>query len=341
MSLGAVLTKRKAPQHLAPRDASRVSGGPRRRVGLALGGGSARGWAHIGIIRELRDAGVPLDVIAGTSIGAVVGGCAAAGKLDELEAFALSLNRRRMLGLMDISFAGSALIGGARLRRRLSRDLGDVRIEGLPTPFAAVATELGSGREVCLSHGDLVEAVRASYAMPGLFEPVRISGRWLFDGAMSNPVPVSVCRTLGADFVIAVSLTSDIDEAATSGSASLLGDEVESAVVPAGRTTKRRRLRFARRRLFERRVDGAPGIASVMVNAFSVAQERISRARLAYDRPEVLIPARLDSVGLFDFHRAANLVAHGRRVAREALPAIEAQLSGIAPEALSDPTAAQ
>ena len=323
-----VLQKPEVSQHLGRQGASDVSETRRPRIGLALGGGSARGWAHIGIVRELRAAGVPVDVIAGTSIGAVVGGCAAAGKLDELETFALGLNRRRVLGLMDISFAGSALIGGARLRRRLSHDLGDLRIEALPMPFAAVATELGSGREVCLATGDLVEAVRASYAMPGVFEPVRLGGRWLFDGAMSNPVPVSVCRQLGADFVIAVSLTSDLDESAVSGSAGLLGDEPETAAkVPAVRTARRRRLRFARRLLFERRIDGAPGIASVMVNAFSVAQERISRARLAYDQPEVLIPARLDSVGLFDFHRAANLVAHGRRVARQALPAIQAQLA--------------
>ena len=327
MKLDTVLPKRKAAQHLADRSGSLVSGASRPRIGLALGGGSARGWAHIGIVRELRAAGVPIDVVAGTSIGAVVGGCAAAGKLDELETFARSLNRRRMLGLMDISFAGSALIGGARLRRRLSHDLGALQIETMPIPFAAVATELGSGREVCLRSGELVEAVRASYAMPGLFEPIRIDGRWLFDGAMSNPVPVSVCRHLGAEFVIAVSLTSDLDESAVSGSASLLVDEPEASDAPAGRTKRRRRLRLARRRLFERRVDGAPGIASVMINAFSVAQERISRARLAYDEPDVLIPARLDSVGLFDFHRAEKLIAHGRRVAREALPAIRARLA--------------
>ena len=332
MTLDAILPKRKLRQHLAARNASALSDMSRPRIGLALGGGSARGWAHIGIVRELRAAGVPVDVIAGTSIGAVVGGCAAAGKLDELEAFALGLNRRRMLGLMDISFAGSALIGGARLRRRLSHDLGDVRIEALEMPFAAVATELGSGREVCLRSGDLVEAVRASYAMPGLFEPIRINGRWLFDGAMSNPVPVSVCRSLGAEFVIAVSLTSDLDESAVSGSAALMDDETEAPAASAPQTARRRRLRFARRRLFERRVDGAPGIASVMINAFSVAQERISRARLAYDRPDILIPARLDSVGLFDFHRAERLVAHGRRVAREALPAISAQLALVAKE---------
>ena len=326
MTGATVLLKHQGFQRFGLHNSSDASGGRPPCVGVALGGGSARGWAHIGVLRELRACGIPIDVIAGTSIGAVVGACAAADKLDELEAFALGLNRRRVLGLMDISFAGSALIGGARLRRRLSRDIGGLVIEALPMPFAAVATELGSGREVCLAAGDLVEAVRASYAMPGVFEPVRVGGRWLFDGAMSNPVPVSICRDLGADLVIAVSLSSDLDESAGSGSASLLGDDPTAPSLASVRTPRRRRLQFARRRLFERRADGAPGIASVMVNAFSVAQERISRARLAYDQPEVLIPARLDSVGLFDFHRAAVLIAHGRRVAREAVPAIEARL---------------
>ena len=326
MTGGVALPKHEDRQRVGLRAGHGISGaGARPRIGLALGGGSARGWAHIGVLRELEARGIPVDVIAGTSIGAVVGACAAAGKLDELESFALGLNRRRVLGLMDISFAGSALIGGARLSRKLARDIGGLSIEALPMPFAAVATELGSGREVCLAAGDLVEAVRASYAMPGVFEPVRVGGRWLFDGAMSNPVPVSVCRALGADVVIAVSLNSDLDESAGSGSAGLLGEVPEATT--AARTPRRRKLQFARRLLFERRADGAPGIASVMVNAFSVAQERISRARLVYDRPDVLIPARLDSVGLFDFHRAAALVAHGRRVAREALPAIEARLA--------------
>ena len=227
----------------------------RPRIGLALGGGSARGWAHIGIIRELTDAGIAFDVIAGTSIGAVVGACHAAGKLDALETFARGLTRRRVFGLMDLSLSGSSLISGLRLKRRLDRDLGGLSVESLPIPFAAIATELGSGREIRLSHGDLVEAIRASYALPGIFEPLRVDGRFLFDGAMSNPVPVSVCRAMGAEFVIAVSLTSDLDDR---------GDDIdvsaraEPIVGPKRRTRLRRRLVSMRRRLFARRADGAP-----------------------------------------------------------------------------------
>ena len=303
----------------------------RPRIGLALGGGSARGWAHIGIIRELTEAGIPIDVLAGTSIGAVVGACHAAGKLDALEAFARALNRRRVFGLMDLSLGGTGLVAGARLKRRLQRDLGGLVIADLSIPFAAIATELGTGREIPIAAGDLVEAMRASYALPGLFEPIRIDDRWLFDGAMSNPVPVSVCRAMGADIVLAVSLTSDLDGPGDETDHSVeIGEtyvEPEIAVPPRRRARFRRRLLSVRRRLFSRRSNGAPGIASVVVGAFSIAQERISRSRLAIDPPDILMPARLTTVGLFDFHRAAMLIEHGRSIARKALPEIAARLA--------------
>ena len=297
------------------------------------------GWAHIGIIRELMAQGVAIDVVAGTSIGAVVGACHAAGRLDALESFARRLNRRRVFAMMDLSLGGSALIGGTRLRRRLERELGDLRIEQLALPFAAVATELGSGREVCIGSGDVVDAVRASYALPGIFEPLLIDRRWLFDGAMSNPVPVSVARALGADHVIAVNLTGSLpggealhdvtDDASLADLDAIASGVAEEAPDPhaPSRVAKARRLLFARRRLFRRRADGAPGIAGVMVGAFSIAQERISRARLAIDPPDVMLFARTPGVGLFEFHRAAELIEHGRLVVRRAMPDIEARLA--------------
>ena len=314
---------------------------PRPQIGLVLGGGSARGWAHIGVVRELIERGIVPDVVAGTSIGAVVGAFYAAGKLGKLEDFARGLNRRGMLRLMDLSFGGAGLISGARLKRRLDRDLEGVAIEDLATTFAAVATELGTGREICLSRGDLVEAIRASYALPGIFQPVYRAGRWLFDGAMSNPVPVSVARALGADFVIAINLTgglggrAEIDGADTTKDASVAEfDDLASSIAVAGGEgpiqKKKRRLAFVRRRLFSRRARGVPGIAGVMVGAFSIAQERISRSRLAIDPPDVMINARLSTVGLFDFHRAAELIEHGRLCARQALPQIEARMAAAA-----------
>src|SRR5690606_22483552 len=180
------------------------------KIGLALGAGAARGWAHIGVLRGLLDAGIVPDIVAGTSIGAVVGGCHVAGRLDEVEAFARSLTRRRVFGYLDFNMTGSGLITGQRLRDRLLEHLGDTSIESLDTRFTAVATEIGTGHEIWLSRGRLVDAIRASYALPGIFKPVNVGGRWLFDGALVNPVPVSVCRALGARYVIAVNLNADM-----------------------------------------------------------------------------------------------------------------------------------
>src|SRR5580704_11952915 len=193
-------------------DAHPAAGGgrPRRaKVGIVLGAGAARGWAHIGALRELDALGLKLDVIVGSSIGSLVGGCYAAGRLDMLEGFARSLTKRRVLGLLDFSFTGSGLIGGERLRAKLEAALGGIQIEDLPIRFAGVATEIGDGHEIWLRRGSLVEAIRASYALPGVFEPVKVDGRWLFDGAIVNPVPVSVARALGAERVIALNISSD------------------------------------------------------------------------------------------------------------------------------------
>lgn len=185
---------------------------PRQRlkIGLALGGGAARGWAHVGVLRVLDEVGIRPDVIAGCSIGAVVGGCYAAGKLDQLEGFARTLTKRRVMGLLDFHIGGSGLIGGTRLRKLLELDLGETRIEALPIRFATVATELMTGHEIWLTKGGLVEALRASYALPGVFDPVRLGGRWLMDGALVNPVPVTLARAFGADVVICVNLNNDV-----------------------------------------------------------------------------------------------------------------------------------
>src|SRR5262245_32857085 len=174
-------------------------------VGLALGGGAARGFAHIGVIQCLLAHGIKPDVVAGTSMGAVIGGCYAAGGLDDVTDWARSLTRRRILGYLDVSLAGSGLISGGRLAQRLEKTIGTARIEQLATRFAAIATELDTGHEVWLTRGRLLEALRASYALPGVFAPVRVGGRWLVDGALVNPVPVAAARSLGARLVIGVS----------------------------------------------------------------------------------------------------------------------------------------
>ena len=166
-------------------------------IGLALGGGAARGFAHIGIIRTLVAHGIIPNVVVGTSIGAVVGGAYAAGHLDTVEEWARSLQPRSVLSYLDIRLNGSGLIGGAKLAAELEAAMGQILIEDLPVKFATVATEVRTGHEIWLTHGPMVDAMRASYALPGIFSPVLVGDRWLVDGALVNPVPVSAARALG------------------------------------------------------------------------------------------------------------------------------------------------
>jgi NTE family protein len=305
-------------------DADPASGGGRRhraKVGIVLGAGAARGWAHIGALRELDALGLQLDVVVGSSIGTLVGGCYAAGRLDMLEAFARSLTRRRVFGLLDFSFTGSGLIGGQRLRTRLEAGLGGLRIEDLPVRFAAVATEIGGGHEIWLRRGPLVDAIRASYALPGVFEPVKVDGRWLFDGAIVNPVPVSVARALGAEHVIALNISGD-----RFGRGAVIQDPFgrpEQPVVdqPDNDSSSGMIARWWRGGNGSTRAGGgalAPGLMTSMVSAFDILQDRIMRSRLAGDPPDTLVQLKVGDVGMFEFHRADELIALGREAVRKA-----------------------
>lgn len=282
------------------------------KIGLALGGGAARGWAHIGVIKALAEAGLKPDIIAGTSIGAVAGGCYVAGKLPELEEFACTLTRRGIFGFLDFNFGGSGLLTGQRLCDRLDVHMDGIQIESLEQKFVAVATELGTGHEVWLSKGRLVDAMRASYALPGVFRPVKINGRWLMDGALVNPIPVSVCRALGARVVIAVNLAWDVlgkgaiipDQEAIQESSA--GEHPPALRGANGRAAKH----LLHRQLFGRR-NGEPGISTVMMDALNIIQDRIARARLAGDPPDIIISPRLANINLFDFYQAKLAIERG------------------------------
>ena len=308
------------------------------KIGLALGGGAARGWAHIGVLKALAEAGIKPDIIAGTSIGAVVGACHSAGHLDELEDFARELTRRRIFGYLDFNFAGTALINGQKLCDRLERQLGDRHIEELDTRFTAVATELGSGHEIWLSRGRLADAVRASYALPGIFRPVKINGRWLFDGALVNPIPVSVCRAHGARYVIAVNLNFDVCGRGTivphlEADTDMADEELPEAQPVTGKNGS------GMRSLLKRQVFGkgeaTPGISTVMVEAFNIVQDRIARSRLAGDPPDAMINLRLSDMGLFDFHRADELIRRGEEATKRHLAEMHREIDArrIAPGA--------
>jgi NTE family protein len=300
----------------------------RPKIGLALGGGVARGWAHIGALRALLKAGYNPDIICGTSMGALVGGFYLAGHLNELEEWALALNKRRMISYLDVVTGGTGLIAGNRLEKLIREYINGVTIEDLDRPFAAVTTELATGHEIWLQEGALVDAIRASYALPGVFTPVRLNNRWLIDGALVNPVPVSVCRALGARLVIGVTLNYDAfgkSNAQARGAVQELDrggftDDRYNNVVRKNKKASPQRTMM--RQLFGNG-QNAPGVGSVMLSSLNIIMDRLSRARMAGDPPDVLISPRVGHVSLLEFNRAADLIKLGEEAVEEMLPYID------------------
>jgi NTE family protein len=278
-------------------------------ISLALGGGAARGWAHIGVLRAIDEAGIEINMIAGTSIGALVGGCYLAGKLDELEDFARSLTKRKMFGLLDLHLGGSGLFGGMKLTARMQEHMRGITFDDLGKPFVCVATEIRTGHEIWLSSGSLITAMRASYALPGVFEPVTCNKRVLVDGALVNPVPVSVCRAHEQPLVVAVNLHYDLFGRAAVVKHSAIDEPDAPIVVNGDATTREREARL--------------GITGVMVEAFNIIQDRISRARLAGDPPDLSLQPKLGHIGLTEFHRADELIRHGYEATKAQLGELE------------------
>lgn len=269
---------------------------PAPRIGLALGGGSARGWAHIGVIRELEALGVDVQLVAGTSIGALVGAIHAGGALGEFEDWVTTLTRRTVFSLLDFQLGGGVL-KGARLMDFFRSRFEDRDIEALALPFAATATNLRTGAEVWLRSGSMLDAVRASIALPGLFTPVLHQGRLLVDGGLVNPVPVSLARAMEADLVIAVDLASDLLDRSAHQHAAAHGHALRQ-----------------------------PSMLDVITASIDIMQVRVSRSRMAGDPPEVLVRPRVAQIGILEFHRAAEAIEAGRDAVREALPVLRARL---------------
>lgn len=281
------------------------------RIGLVLGSGSARGWAHIGVLRALIEAGIVPDVVCGCSIGALVGAAYANGDLDRLESWVRQLTWQHVLGLMDFSFNGGGLLKGDRLMAFFESHFSDRDITAAPVPFACVATELATGREVWLREGSLAAAVRASCALPGLFTPVLREDRLLVDGGLVDPVPVTLCRALGADVVIAVDVGADVLNSAYALRSPAVGPEQSPS--------------WGRRLLAAMglgRESEVPPLTNVLATSLHIMQTRISRSRLAGEPAEVLLRPRLGNVALMEFHRAAEAIAEGRAVVERMMPAI-------------------
>lgn len=300
-------------------------------LGFALGSGSARGWAHIGILRALAERGFVPDVIAGASVGALVGAASAAGRLDALEQWVCALTQRDVWRLVDTTFRGGGVMSGNRLMEAIGTQIGDAPIESLPIRFGAVATDLYTGEEVWLRDGPYMAAVRASSGVPGLFAPTWHTSRWLIDGGVVNPVPVSMCRALGADVVIAVDLSrsvTNVTKRAQDGSPP--ADAPEPAATEEGTAILKK---------WSGLVDGLvesfrskrtePGLLEVMGSSVNIMQDRITRSRLAIDPADLVLRPDLADFQLMDFHRASEAIEIGRRLVEsmhDQLESVGAQL---------------
>ena len=301
----------------------------RPKIGLALGGGVARGWAHIGVIRAMSRAGIEPDIIAGTSIGALVGGAYLTDNLDVLEHWALGLTGRRILSYLDLTFGGSSFVGGARLEKLMTKYFGDITFEDLDREFIAVTAELATAHEIWIRKGNLVDAIKASYALPGVFPPIKNEGRWLIDGALVNPVPVSVCRAFGARLVIAVGLHTDpfgksnLEEGQRFEEDTDNGNGAAMTLADALRTNPKKMIIH---QLFGKGPK-APGVGTVMLGALNIVMDRLGRSRMAGDPPDVLVSPRVGHISLLDFDRAEELIKIGENAFEEARPQLEDALS--------------
>ncbi|MDN3517368.1 patatin-like phospholipase family protein [Aquisalimonas lutea] len=307
----------------------------RPRIGLALGAGSARGWAHIGVIKALAEMDIQPDLIAGTSVGAIVGAIHGLDALAGFEDWVLHLTRRDIIGYMDVGFSAGGFFEGKRLVRSFREHFGDVRFEDLRLPVAAVATELDTGLEIWLREGPVAEAVRASISLPGIFTPVRLDGRWLVDGGLVNPVPVSLCRAMGADRVIAVSLNGDLlgrhfrraGGAVTMPRPSERSDPNWMDRLAAGIRERAPWLKMPTMPpLGSTAQNGSgetsPGLLQVTASSVNIMQDRITRSRMAGDPPDILISPRLAQMGLLEFDRAREAIAEGEASIRRMAPAL-------------------
>ncbi|MEZ5602976.1 MAG: patatin-like phospholipase family protein [Burkholderiaceae bacterium] len=305
----------------APDSAERPPRGiGRRRIGVALGSGSARGLAHIGVMRAIVEAGLRVDVVAGTSMGAFVGAIFAAGRLDRLEADFRGFDWSSIAALVDPVFPRSGLIDGRRIGDFMRSQVDVTKVEELPIPFRAIATDITSGEAVAIGSGDLIEAVRASIAVPGIFTPIRSEGRILVDGGLVEPVPVGAARALGADLVIAVDLNHDIvpERSARVAQEASPGALTQAVTQVLASLDSLQSPALAQLREWLER-EPLPGILDVLLASIYIMQARITQATLAQDRPEVLIQPSLGAVRFMAFDRAEEIVEAGYRAARQAL----------------------
>ena len=291
-------------------------------IGLALGSGAARGWAHIGVISALNDHGIVPDIVCGTSIGALVGASYVSDNLEKREAWVRSLTKFETAKFFAINMSLNGFVNKERLHYFLKKYVADdaSAIEDIVAKkYASVATDLQTGSEIWLMTGSILEAVFASISLPGLFPPVKNDGKWLIDGGLVNPVPVSVCRALGADVVIAVTLNDDIvgkrlqnnlaietPDADVTGKISGLVTAYPASVFPATGDKEQ-----------------APSLFDAIAGSVNIMQDRITRSRMAGDPPDILLSPKLSHIGLLEFYRAGEAITEGKKCVQRMLPEIQ------------------
>lgn len=309
-----------------------------RRLGIALGSGAARGWAHIGVLEVLREEQLEPGFVAGTSIGSLVGAAYLSGKLDDLKDAAVDLDLRSILYyFLELGLNRSGMIDGHKVFEFLGKRIGSGKIEDLPRPFCCVATDILEGREVLLRDGELRDAVRASISIPGLFTPVYRDEMVLVDGGVTNPIPTEHARALGAQVVISVDINAGrLTRARRS--------------VPINRLEKMRELAQAsgkdplgwRKRLATRleelqpealgrwkrwlAPDPIPGMVDILGNSVRIMEEQIAAARLQLHPPDILLQPEVGHLNILEFNHADEAIAAGRKCAEQALPAIRRAL---------------
>ena len=302
------------------------------KIGLALGSGSARGWSHIGVIQALEKIGIVPDIIAGSSIGALVGAAYASNQLDKFDDWARSLTWKEILKFIDLTVTGGGFIQGNKLFEFASKHIQDDAIESLAVQFGMVATELDTGREIWFQQGPILKPLRASIALPGIFTPVKIDGRWLVDGGLSNPVPVSLCRAMGADIVIAVNLNGDIVGKHTRNQNNKKENTEINKIQKENDLWQRVSTQF-KNTLNERKDNlltdlfgdnhDAPGLFNVLVGSINIMQDRITRSRMAGDPPDIILSPQLSELGLMELDQAATAIKEGKACVQRMRPVLE------------------
>ena len=309
-------------------------------MALVLGSGAARGWAHIGVIHELANMGIKPDLVVGSSVGAVVGGALASNNIEPFEEWIRGLGRVDIIRLLDAKMTGGGFLQGKSLMGAIGKQIGDPKIEDLDMPYACIATELGSGREIWLREGSLLDACRASIALPGMFAPSRTDdGQLLVDGGLVNPVPVSLARAMGGDIVIAVNLNGDLigrhffvhepDEDSDDEESDRELAEIEEKDSVVAKWAARMKTGFGVRldsyiSSLRKKESPDPGLFDVMAGSIDIMQDRITRSRMAGEPPDIHITPKLSHIGLMDFDRAEESIAEGVEATRRKKPEIEA-----------------